>query len=412
MRKRFEKKKYLHVLVLVFLTILLFAVSVMAQEQFALKIIGVIICIILCMCISYKGSWLQIVFCSICYYSIIFAIDSGSILILHFMGKGSVEYIIEDVTDEVLLSVCVRTLFFICIVLINRIFSKKVSYEKLNDNEWFRFMFFPIFSIVAMFFMMFSENMDKKVGLFISVGLLVSDIILFGVINDFARRTEENRKTSLIQERRKNQIDTYGSMELAYNQQKRKVHEFKNHLDCIQGLLQEHREWEALSYIKKINNLAEQHMNFFNTRNPVVDVVINQKYQQAREEGITMITVLDELNGLPIKDKDLVVLLSNLLNNAIEACRKLEPEKRMIKFRFTQNGEQIIISIWNPINESVEIIDNQVRTTKVDKKEHGIGMYNIKEVIEKYGGDGMCRSTRNEFSYTIIFNTEQRHIIC
>jgi len=196
-----------------------------------------------------------------------------------------------------------------------------------------------------------------------------ANVILFYLIKDFAERAESNKKDSLVKERRNHQIAMYESMELAYNQQKKKVHEFKNHLNCIQGLLQEDREKEALQYVSKINNLSEQHMNYFTTLNPVADVIINQKYQQALENGISMVTVLNELRGILMEDKDLVVLLSNLLNNAIEACDKLKKEQKQIKFKFVQQEERVILSIKNPIKGNLRIKGNEIKTSKKNEQE-------------------------------------------
>lgn len=253
------------------------------------------------------------------------------------------------------------------------------------------------------FFMLADEKIEQKTTMVLALGLLGTNIILFYLIRDFTERAEESKRISLLQEQRKNQIETYESLELSYNQQKKKVHEFKNHLDCIQGLLKENRQEEALEYVSKINNPAEQHMSYFSTLNPVVDVVINQKYQQAQEEGIPMVMILDELSTIPIEDKDMVILLSNLLNNAIEACRKLDVKDRIIKFKFVQDKEQIIISIKNPIKKQPLIVDNQIKTTKDNEEEHGIGLYNIEEVIKKYRGEGIFNTEQGIFSYTIIF---------
>lgn len=171
--------------------------------------------------------------------------------------------------------------------------------------------------------------------------------------------------------------------------------------------MQEDREKEALQYVSKINNLSEQHMNYFTTLNPVADVIINQKYQQALENGISMVTVLNELRGILMEDKDLVVLLSNLLNNAIEACDKLKKEQKQIKFKFVQQEERVILSIKNPIKGNLRIKGNEIKTSKKNEQEHGIGLYNIKKVIEKYGGEGICEVNKGVFSYTIIFNKKE-----
>lgn len=407
MKERYKKKKVFHIAIIVLLTVLLTILSMGIKSQFWIKSsIGIIIMVGL-MLFLYQGKIGQVFFLAICYYGILLAIDSGIIIVLQYWMEGDANSIIQNVENKPILLILLKSVLFLCVVLINKRFSRENNYGAMRENEWIRFCFFPIFTIIAAFFMVVDESVGRKAALFLSVGLLVADIMLFYSIKDFANRVEVNQKNNLVQEHIRNQIEMYESMELSYNRQKKKVHEFKNHLDCIQGLLQKNKREEALSYVSKINNPAEQHMNYFSTKNPIVDVVINQKYQQAQEEGISMVVVMDELNTIPMEDKDLVVLLSNLLNNAIEACRKLESEKRMIKLKFVQDAEQIVISVRNPIEEQLTVIDNKVKTTKKNKKEHGIGLYNIGQVVDKYRGEGICSSNEGVFSYTIIFQKKE-----
>lgn len=408
-KERYDKKRWLHILIILLLVAVWMIFAIYIDDTVIRSVCGTVI-MAMNMLVFYREKIGKIFFCAVCYEAIVLSMDMGLLAIFqHFMG-GTLKEILDIDGKITPLWVLFKLILFLCVIAIYIIFSQDNAL-KLKNTQWGRFFFFPIFTVMAVVFILLDKAIASQTAMFLSFGLLLTNIFLFYLIRDSASKSEKNRKTSLILEQRQNQIETYESMELSYNLQKRKVHEFKNHLDCIQGLLQENKEREALAYISKINNLTEQHMNYFNTLNPVADVVINQKYQQAQANGITMVTVLDELNEIPMKDKDLVVLLSNLLNNAIEACQNLEIEKRMIKFKFKQDREQIIISVRNPINEPITLIDNRVNTTKTNKKEHGIGFYNIEEVIDKYHGDGTCSSTQDEFSYTIIFDKEQMHSV-
>ena len=68
-----------------------------------------------------------------------------------------------------------------------------------------------------------------------------------------------------------------------------------------------------------------------------------------------------------------------------------------------RNEEQVILSIKNPIKGKLRIKGNGIKTSKENEQEHGIGLSNIKKVIEKYGGEGVCEVDNGIFSYTIIF---------
>ena len=90
---------------------------------------------------------------------------------------------------------------------------------------------------------------------------------------------------------------------------------------------------------------------------------------------------VNDLSSITISDEDIVVLLSNLLNNAIEACEK--SKEKMLKMKFVIEDNQIILSVKNSIADMPVRIDGELVSTKKDQEEsHGIGLKNITEVIE------------------------------
>ena len=109
-----------------------------------------------------------------------------------------------------------------------------------------------------------------------------------------------------------------------------------------------------------------------NTNHAVVNVVLNQKYQSALEKNITMILSVNDLSGLTMGEEDLVTLLVNLLDNAVEACEKLE-ERRIIRFKMVLEDGELILSVSNPVAEPVIIDGKKIATTKKDGRNHGIG---------------------------------------
>ena len=98
-----------------------------------------------------------------------------------------------------------------------------------------------------------------------------------------------------------------------------------------------------------------------------------------------------------------MILLANLLDNAIEACQKVAKRDKIIKFRFLMEGNKITISIRNPVQEAVKVTEGRLETTKKNAKEHGIGMLNIQKVVEQYGGENVWSCRDGYFTQSIIF---------
>ena len=95
-------------------------------------------------------------------------------------------------------------------------------------------------------------------------------------------------------------------------------------------------------------------------------------------------------------------IISNLLNNAIEACEKIQEDKRIIEFEIAGYNSQIFISVRNSYD--MESIINQKQkfiTTKEDKLNHGIGLENVRRTVKKYDGDMRISQENERFIVTI-----------
>ena len=97
------------------------------------------------------------------------------------------------------------------------------------------------------------------------------------------------------------------------------------------------------------------------THRPVADVLLSQKQALARNHEIRMTLDLDDLSAFPLSDDDLVIVFSNLLDNAVNACCKIPvPEQRWIRFKAKVEDSTGYLYVENATQEPVKIIDNHV----------------------------------------------------
>ncbi|MCL2052164.1 MAG: ATP-binding protein [Lachnospiraceae bacterium] len=122
----------------------------------------------------------------------------------------------------------------------------------------------------------------------------------------------------------------------------------------------------------------------------------------AEANGIIIMLSLSDLANIKISDEDLVIILSNLLDNAIEACMNLNEESRIIKFQCIWQNDELNIIIKNPMTGKLKTINDYPVSTKQNPEEHGIGLQNVEEAIRKYNGECSYSSNGGFFSYSII----------
>ncbi len=106
--------------------------------------------------------------------------------------------------------------------------------------------------------------------------------------------------------------------------QRKLSHEYKNQITCIQALCETGEYDKLKEYLGQINGEVLHDLDYIDTNHVFVNAVLNAKYQEAAERDILFVCKINDLSGVTMNSSDLVVLLSNLLNNAIEACEKCE----------------------------------------------------------------------------------------
>lgn len=161
--------------------------------------------------------------------------------------------------------------------------------------------------------------------------------------------------------------------------------------------------------VKKNENLCQKfcaatstELDYIKTNNVIIDAILNSKYKETLDKGIVFIFQINDLSGIKMCDEDIVVILSNLLNNAIEACEKCSGKKFM-KMKLVKEKDNIIISVKNTYDGKLNIKDGEIRTSKkYEMDEHGVGIKNIIEVITKYQGSYAIRNDNNEFYFSVI----------
>lgn len=197
----------------------------------------------------------------------------------------------------------------------------------------------------------------------------------------------------------------YRSISENFDNQKRKTHEYKNQISCIESLLDKKQYSKLEEYVKKIYGSLNNEPDAINTNNVIVNAILNTKYLEAEAKGIVFVFRVNDLSELKIKDEDVVTILANLLNNAIEACETCE-DKKVIKFKFVKEDDMIIIAVKNSFNYDVVYENGEIKSTKTSSvDEHGVGIKNVLKIIEKYGGAYVIEDKNKEFFFSIIIPT-------
>lgn len=177
-------------------------------------------------------------------------------------------------------------------------------------------------------------------------------------------------------------------------------HDIKNHMMILDSMVAEGKNDEALEYMNNMGILMANTKPRFDTGNYIADAILDSKYSIASGKGIS-INFEGVISSENIENTDMVILLANILDNAIEACEKVDKEKE-IKIESIFNKGIWILTVENPVKDLVDITNDKIDTTKSDKELHGYGLSNIKSVAKKYGGMVKLENRDNKFLIKVV----------
>lgn len=210
------------------------------------------------------------------------------------------------------------------------------------------------------------------------------------------------REQQLGEIQARNQMQLYQSMEANYEEQQKKIHDVRNQMECVRGLLEDKQDSKALEYINHLYGTWEKEGAFINTNHAIVNSILRQKLIYAEQKRVQLVLEVQDLSAVRMEDEDLVIILANLIDNGIEACERLKQKQRVLKLRICLVKNELQISTQNAIEGQVQKERGIIVTSKREKRKHGIGLKNIHRIVEKYNGEDFIQYGTDYFTHTIV----------
>ncbi len=180
-------------------------------------------------------------------------------------------------------------------------------------------------------------------------------------------------------------------------------HDWKNHMLLLQQMLEEEKYDQAQQYFEELTQTTDKHVRKIATGHELLDMIISSKMNRMEEANITFSFTGDVEWFHNMKQVDCCILFSNLLDNATEANEKLEGT-RYITVRTRKTEGSFYCELRNPLVGELLRKDDVIVTTKEDKEKHGIGLQNVYEIIEKYQGQYLITTEKNEYIFQMVFS--------
>lgn len=169
----------------------------------------------------------------------------------------------------------------------------------------------------------------------------------------------------------------------------------------IGELAKNNRTDELVQYLKECHVEILENTDVIDTNNVIVNSILNAKYHEARSRNIIFEMKINDLSHLRVRDEDIVLILTNLLNNAIEACEK--SDRKLIRLKLVKEEQQTVISVYNTMKVQPVVESGRYITGKTEEAQrHGLGIENIKETVAGYDGSCAIRYDDESFRFGIV----------
>lgn len=212
---------------------------------------------------------------------------------------------------------------------------------------------------------------------------LISVIAAVYINSKYQKEKHESELMSLSNEMMERNFAELQNSQNAIHQQ---VHDFKNHIRTISGLIDS--DVEAKKYIEELLSVSYTQAQFCHCGNSVIDSIINCKVTDAKVHNIPFTHHITLTSPLYLSSADICAILANQIDNALEACAKIQDaDKRFIKVEIWQKESFVFFQVTNATLENPFNRNHELVSTKTDKDGlHGFGIKNISRAVSAYGG--------------------------
>jgi len=258
----------------------------------------------------------------------------------------------------------------------------------------------PVITLLITLSMPASRLVDSSLNgffLFLFFSIILLNVFNYFMLDYVIQLARLRTKTLNMQQQISFQTEKYQQLSSSYRKTRRIVHDIKKHYFSIQTHIEKHEYDKLKDYLKTAISDLESSYTKINTGNLVIDSLVSNYSDLASDEEIAFLADIHiDSDRIPVKDYDLCVILGNLLDNSLTACRKFpSPKQRFIHVHIYMDiNDTFIIHISNPApSENIHTEDND-KTDSSYLLVHGYGLENVRTITAAY--HGMCQTIADQ----------------
>lgn len=209
--------------------------------------------------------------------------------------------------------------------------------------------------------------------------------LVFSAYSLLSDTVKKNVKLNILALKNALFLESFRSIRQAVWQSKIARHDLRHHIVLLQSFLQEGNYDYARTYLQELNAQTDALPPVQYCENILLELILRNRVENAKKAGIQMTCHVEASEDLPVKDSDLCSLLMNMLENATEACTRLQSGERWIQLNIRQKENLLAISCKNTWDGVLHIEGKTIHSSKKPNSEvHGLGIEAMRKIAEAY----------------------------
>ncbi len=348
--------------------------------------------------LNYYGKILKRVVCTFSLYIFLFIIEISITVLTGYLKITAYEI---SEYNSIIGIILARILMLVLTYLLHKYKKSKIKNFPVPIYYYIAHIF--ILAGVLYLFLVSLENellSTTQVAISSIIVLFVNGVIIF-VDEKICDTMVINNERNLLKQQNisyENQADIMNKSLLTIKSLK---HDIKNHIITLKSLYNNGKHELFDDYTDKILSEICGNKIFSHSDNFIVDSILNFKLQELDDLQVSIKLDISIPQNLNILAYDLTVILGNLLDNAITAIRQTKYDKKLNLCMHVTKGSLVIL-IDNTYNGRLNSLGGKLKTTKVLKETHGIGLQNVQNTILNYNGELQINYTKDIFSVAVL----------
>ena len=357
------------------------------DSHFWSKAFAVIIVDAIWLKIAYDDTIMQSIGIAIGFYSFVSVWDVLVLLAVSFLSKKAFSTCMENPMEYYLICYGVKCLELLLTVIIGLFAKNRFQFKNTTWKDWLRATLFPLTTIFCSVIFFQIYEVESAVGtelLLCEIILLFFDVMAIWILDYMDQQQAALQDNIILKRSIKQEKESMEALVEAYSDQRKKTHDFQNQLAVIYGLAQqESPNGEIIKYVEPLLKKELLPTLITKTGRNVVDILLTQKYSAAIKNQISFQMQLGDLSTFPLSDEELIVVLSNLLDNAFNACMAVSSfDERKVLLKMRTKEAAGFLYLENRTAHDIEILDNKIVAPKNKSIEHGYGLKNVTAILE------------------------------